>query len=218
MVKYDRPILSHKLSVFYWSLYRDTLWVITCHDTDFNKTHFDSEGENIIVVKKWKNYRVKGVDGTWRRKVKRLCSAWKIFCRRSWKQVEFKPGTHKVMTRVLHFWFENCISTTDRPWVCQSYLQSMGSVTSITCGASMYLPPDSASPSISETIFSNVGTFWATSSITSVMYEKTKGTNTNVIASLADDASVNVIICRLLAATNPMAWSASSLCKAWTSS
>jgi len=48
-----------------------------------------------------------------------------------------------------------------------AYLQSIGSVTSMTCGASTYLPPDSARPSISETIFSRMGTFWATSSITS---------------------------------------------------
>ncbi|RUS70013.1 hypothetical protein EGW08_022230, partial [Elysia chlorotica] len=46
-------------------------------------------------------------------------------------------------------------------------MQTMGSVTSMTCGASWYLPPEWARPSISVTIFSRVGTFSFSWSITS---------------------------------------------------
>ena len=47
-------------------------------------------------------------------------------------------------------------------------LQRRGSVTSMTWGASLYLPPDSVSSAISSTIFSRGATVSATSSITSV--------------------------------------------------
>ena len=49
-----------------------------------------------------------------------------------------------------------------------SYLHNIGRVTSMTCGASAYLPPDPASESISEIIFSKGGNVSVSMSITSV--------------------------------------------------
>ena len=47
------------------------------------------------------------------------------------------------------------------------YLQSIGNVTSMTWDASLYFPPDMDSSPISATIFSRVGKFCASWSITS---------------------------------------------------
>lgn len=89
---------------------------------------------------------------------------------------------------------------------CTCYLQIMGRVTSMTWGASWYLPPECASSSISETILSKPGRFSFNWSMTSAprkykhksnSWEKLAYKAVTSLGLFCDQGSILITFCHL---------------------